>query len=123
MDNSQFPVSLLDLTIIGVLFNTQNLVVILALALLEFELSITDFFCDSRFLRVALGNGLEFLDSLFPVSRLAQCLGLCLACLGVTGVKLQCTLAVLDCFLPFLELQNLLDIKAWMEMTAQHTLV
>jgi hypothetical protein len=58
MDDGQFSVSLLDLVVIGILFNIQNLVVILALALLELELGVAHFLCNARFLRVALGNGL-----------------------------------------------------------------
>lgn len=109
VNDSQLPVSLLDLVVVGILLDSKNLVVVLALALLEFELSVTDLLCDTRFFGVAFGNSLQFLDGLLPVARLTQCLGLCLASLGIAGIKFQCTFAVLDCFLPFLELYMLLD--------------
>ena len=111
MDDSQFPVRLFDLIVICILLHPQNLVVILALALLEFELGVADFLCDTGFFGVAFGNGLEFLDCFFPVAGLAEGFGLCLAGFGVAGVELECAFAVFDCFLPFLELQRLLDSR------------
>ena len=111
MDDSQFPVRLFDLIVICILLHSQNLVVILALALLELELGVADFLCDTGFFGVAFGNGLEFLDCFFPVAGLAEGFGLCLAGFGVAGVELQCAFAVFDCFLPFLELQRLLDSR------------
>lgn len=123
MDNSQLSVSLFDLVVIGILFDPQNLVVVLALALLELELGVADFLCDTRFLRVAFGNGLQLLNCLLPVTGLSQGLGLRLASLGVAGIKLQCTLTVLDCLLPFLELHMLLDTMTSDSSRLKHTLV
>lgn len=88
MDDSQFPVRLFDLVVICILLYPQNLVVILAFALLEFKLGIADFLCDAGFFGVAFGDGLELLDCFFPVAGLAEGFGLCLASFGVAGVEL-----------------------------------
>ena len=42
VNDSELPISLLDIIIIGIFLNAQDLIVILSLALLELELCITD---------------------------------------------------------------------------------
>lgn len=104
MDDGELAVSFLDLVIIGILFNAENLVVILSLALLEFELGVADLLDDARLFRVGFVNSLEFLDSGLPVASLALGFGLCLSGLGVGGVKLESLFTVGDGFGVFLEL-------------------
>ena len=104
MDDGELAVSLLDLVVVGILFNAENLVVILSLALLEFELGVSDLLDDARLFRVGLVYSLEFLDSSLPVAGLALGFGFRLSSLGVGRVKPESLFAVGDGVGVFLEL-------------------
>ena len=77
------PVCLLDLVLAGRFVDFQDLVVVFPLALLEFQLRIPDLFLERAIRRIVLQRLLELPDSLLPVARLAERLGLCLARLSV----------------------------------------
>ena len=83
MHNGQLPVRLLNLTFIRILLHTQDLVVVFPLALLEFELGVAYFFCNTWLGRIVLGDILEFSHRFFPVARLAEGLGFGLSRFGV----------------------------------------
>lgn len=68
VDNGQLAVSLLDLRLICILLHAEDLVVILALALLELELGTADLFCNSRLFWVGLVDSLELLYGSFPIA-------------------------------------------------------
>jgi hypothetical protein len=57
MNNRQLPIRLFDLTIIRILFDPQNFVIIFTFGLFEFEFCRADFFGDARFFWVGFGNG------------------------------------------------------------------
>lgn len=96
MHDGELAVRLLDVRLAGGLVKAENLVVILALALLELELGVADLLCDALVRRVGLLHGLELADDLLPVARLAKGLDLGLARLGVRGIQLQRAVAVGD---------------------------
>lgn len=54
--DGQLAVGLFYLALVSILVDAENLVIILPLALLEFEFSITNLLCDARFFGVSLLN-------------------------------------------------------------------
>lgn len=122
MHNGQLAVGLLDLRLVCVLLHAKNLIVVLALALLEFQLGTADLLCDAGLLRVGLVDCLQFLDCSFPISGLSEGLRLCLSGFGVRGVELQCALTVGNGFGEFLELWNvsIATLKWWWERVSTY---
>jgi len=104
MNNGQLTISLFDLVVIGILLDAQNFVIVLSLALFELELGVADLLCDVWFLRIGFLNGLEFLDSGFPVAGFTHGFRLGLPGLGIGWVETKGTLAVCDSLLVLLEL-------------------
>jgi len=71
MYDSQFPVRLFDLGLRGILLDSEDFVVVFPLALLQFQLRASDILGQAGFLRVGFVKGLQFPNSLVPVSRLS----------------------------------------------------
>lgn len=66
--DSGFPVGLLYGTVICILVHTKDLVVVLSLALLQFNLCFSYLLCDGGIIGILLLQGLEFADGFLPVA-------------------------------------------------------
>ena len=89
MHNRQFPVRFLDLVIIGVLLHSKNLIVVLPFRLLQLELGVSDFLCNTRLVRVRFGNVFVLADGGLPVTRFAEGAGFGLACFDIGRIEGQ----------------------------------
>jgi hypothetical protein len=91
MHNRQLPICLLDFVLGRVLLNAEYLVEVLALALLELQLSVTDFLLDTGFIGVRFGYCAVFAEGVFPGARFAKSAGSSFAGFEVGGVKSEST--------------------------------
>ena len=90
------PIRLLNLRLARLLIHAQNLIVILALALLQLQLRVAYLPRDTRFARVGFLDVLEFAHGFLPVACRAHGFGLGLARFGVGGIEFESLCAVGD---------------------------
>ena len=87
MHNRQLAIRSLNLPLPRILLHTKDLVKVLALALLELELCIPDFFLDAGFLGVGLGDGFVFAEGVFPGAGVGEGAGFRFAGFEIGGVE------------------------------------
>ena len=104
--DGELAVGLLDLGLARVLVEAEDLVVVLALGLLELELRVADVLGDARLRGVRFRDRFEFPHRIVPVPRLAEGTRLCFARFGVSRVERQSSCTVVDCGLVLLDLRK-----------------